>query len=35
MNLDRDILVNNVGVVADGVADGVLCYVRNESLGME
>lgn len=35
MNLDRDILVNNVSVVADGVADGVLCYVRNESLGME
>ena len=35
MNLDRDILVNHVDVVADGVAEGVLCYARNERLGIE
>ena len=35
MNLDRDILVNHVDVVADGVAEGILCYVRNEDLGIE
>lgn len=35
LNLDRDILVNRANVVADGVADGILCYVRNERLGLE
>ncbi len=35
LNLDRDILVNHVDVVADGVAEGILCYVRNERLGIE
>ncbi len=35
MNLDRDMLVSRVDVVADGVADGILCYVNKERLGME
>ncbi len=35
LNLDRDILVNHLDVVSDGIADGILCYVRNERLGME
>ena len=32
LNLDRDILVNHPDKVADGVAAGVLCFVRNESV---
>ena len=35
MNLDRDILVNHADVVAEGVVKGLLCYVRNEDLGIE
>ena len=35
LNLDRDILVNHTDVVSDGLTDGILCYVRNERLGME
>ena len=33
MNLDRDILVNRSDVVAQGVADGILCFVHREPLG--
>jgi len=34
MNLDRDMITNNASTVAQGVANGILCYVRNESLGI-
>ena len=33
MNLDRDILVNRSDVVAQGVTDGILCFVHREPLG--
>jgi N-acetylmuramoyl-L-alanine amidase len=32
LNLDRDILVNHPDVVAKGVTDGILCFIRNESI---
>ncbi len=32
MNLDRDILVNHSDRVAEGVASGILCFVRNENV---
>jgi N-acetylmuramoyl-L-alanine amidase len=32
LNLDRDILVNKTDIVARGVTDGILCYMRNESI---
>ena len=32
MNLDRDILVNQTDRVAEGVARGILCYLRNETI---
>ena len=32
MNLDRDILVNRSDVVAQGVTDGILCFVHREPL---
>ncbi len=32
LNLDRDILVNQYEMVAQGVSDGILCYIRNESI---
>jgi len=32
LNLDRDILVNQTDKVAQGVANGILCYVRNEDV---
>ena len=35
MNLDRDMLTNNSSTVAQGVANGILCYVRNERLGTD
>ncbi|HJO90183.1 MAG TPA: N-acetylmuramoyl-L-alanine amidase, partial [Anaerolineales bacterium] len=35
MNLDRDILTNNSSTVAQGVANGILCYVRDERLGTD
>ncbi len=35
MNLDRDMLTNNSSTVAQGVANGILCYVRNERLGAD
>lgn len=32
MNLDREILTNNPDLVAQGIVDGLLCYIRNESV---
>lgn len=32
LNLDRNLLVNHPGVVADGIVSGVLCFIRNESV---
>ncbi len=32
LNLDRDILVNQTDKVAQGIRNGVLCYIRNEPL---
>ena len=30
LNLDRDLIANHPDLVAQGVAEGILCYVRNE-----
>jgi N-acetylmuramoyl-L-alanine amidase len=30
LNLDRDMLTNHPDLLAEGVAEGILCYVRNE-----
>lgn len=32
MNLDRQILTQNQNQIANGIANGVLCYIRNESI---
>lgn len=32
MNLDREILTQNPNVIADGIASGILCFVRNEDV---
>ncbi len=32
LNLDRDLLVNHTDKVAQGVANGILCFVRNEDI---
>lgn len=32
MNLDADIIIRQPQIVASGIADGILCYVRNETL---
>ncbi len=32
MNLDKDILFNHTDRVAEGVASGILCFVRNENV---
>jgi len=32
LNLDRQILTEHTDLVAKGVADGILCFVRNESV---
>ena len=32
LNLDRQILTEHTDVVAEGVAQGILCYVRNENV---
>lgn len=32
LNLDREILTNRTDVVAQGVASGILCFVRNEDI---
>ena len=33
MNLDRDMLVNHPDLVAQGITDGILCYVFQEPFG--
>ena len=33
LNLDRQLLTGQPDVVAQGVVDGILCYIRNEPLG--
>ena len=35
LNLDREILTQGQDRIAKGVADGVLCYVRNEDISQE
>ena len=32
MNLDRQLLTQNQDIIADGIANGILCYTRNESI---
>jgi N-acetylmuramoyl-L-alanine amidase len=32
MNLDREILTQHPDVIAEGIASGILCYVRNEDI---
>jgi N-acetylmuramoyl-L-alanine amidase len=32
MNLDREILTQDQGVIAKGIASGILCFVRNEDI---
>lgn len=32
LNLDRDMLTNHTDLVAEGVASGILCFVRNEDI---
>ena len=34
MNLDRDMLVGQSDLVAQGVTDGIMCFVRSEPLGV-
>jgi N-acetylmuramoyl-L-alanine amidase len=35
LNLDRQILTQGQGKVAQGISDGILCYVRNEDVSSE
>ena len=35
MNLDDDIIINQPELVAQGIADGIMCFVQNESLPNE
>lgn len=32
MNLDREILTGNPDVIAQGIVDGILCFIRNETI---
>ncbi len=32
LNLDREFLTNNTDLVADGIVNGILCYINNESV---
>src|SRR4030066_22350 len=32
MNLDREILTQNPDVIANGIASGILCFIRNEDI---
>lgn len=34
LNLDRQFLTEHTDLVAKGVADGILCFVRNESVNV-
>jgi len=33
LNLDRNILTNKTDLVAQGIVNGILCFIRNEDLG--
>jgi len=35
LNLDRDILINHTDVVAQGIRNGILCYIRNEPINSQ
>lgn len=35
LNLDRDILVNQTDKVAQGIRNGILCYIRNEPISAQ
>ena len=35
MNLDRTFLTEHTDLVAKGVSDGILCFVRNESVNIK
>jgi N-acetylmuramoyl-L-alanine amidase len=32
LNLDRDMLVNHTDQVAQGIRNGIICYIRNEPI---
>ncbi len=32
LNLDRKILIEHPDIIAQGIVDGILCYIRNESI---
>ncbi len=34
LNLDREFLTNNTDLVADGIVNGILCYINNESVSL-
>jgi N-acetylmuramoyl-L-alanine amidase len=35
LNLDRDFLLNHTDKVAQGIRDGILCYIRNEPVNIQ
>jgi N-acetylmuramoyl-L-alanine amidase len=35
LNLDRQILTQHRDLVAQGISDGILCYVRNEDVSQQ
>ncbi|MBI9045201.1 MAG: N-acetylmuramoyl-L-alanine amidase [Anaerolineaceae bacterium] len=35
MNLDRELLTQNSELIAEGITEGILCYVRNETIPLE
>jgi len=35
LNLDRQILTQKADLVAQGIADGILCYLNNEDLSQD
>ncbi len=35
LNLDRDILVNHTDKVAQGIRNGIICYIRNEPINIQ
>ena len=32
LNLDRQILTENPDLIAQGIVDGLICYIRNENV---
>ena len=32
LNLDRQVLTNHADVVAQGITDGILCYIGNQNV---